>query len=48
MNFSDLTNNQNQEFKSLSKCQKVIANYIIENYDKAAFMRRAFWEGLLE
>ena len=38
MNFSDLTNNQNQEFKSLSKCQKVIANYIIENYDKAAFM----------
>ena len=38
MNFSDLTNIKNQELKSLSKCQRMIAGFILENYDKAAFM----------
>lgn len=38
MNFSDLTNIRGQEFKSLSKCQRMIAGFIMQNYDKAAFM----------
>ena len=38
MNFSDLTNIKNQELKNLSKCQRMIAKFILENYDKAAFM----------
>ncbi len=38
MNFSDLTNIKNQELRSLSKCQRMIAGFILENYDKAAFM----------
>ena len=31
----------NQEFKTMSKGQKQIANYILHNYDKAAFMTAA-------
>ena len=38
MNFSDLTNIKNQELRNLSKCQRMIAKFILENYDKAAFM----------
>ena len=38
MNFSDLTNIKNQELRSLSKCQRMIAGFILETYDKAAFM----------
>lgn len=38
MNFSDLTNIKKQELRSLSKCQRMIAGFILENYDKAAFM----------
>ncbi len=38
MNFSDLTNIRGQELQNLSKCQRMIAGYIMQNYDKAAFM----------
>lgn len=37
----DLISNIRKEFDSLSKGQKLIAKYIIENYDKAAFMTAA-------
>ena len=38
MIFSDLTGVEGQQIKDLSKCQRMIANFIMENYDKAAFM----------
>jgi len=37
-NKRDLINQIQKEFPKLSKGQKLIAQYIIENYDKAAFM----------
>lgn len=37
-NKRDLINQIQKEFSKLSKGQKLIAQYIIENYDKAAFM----------
>lgn len=37
----DLISNIRKEFESLSKGQKLIASYIIDNYDKAAFMTAA-------
>lgn len=37
----DLIENIKEKFTSLSKGQKLIAEYIIENYDKAAFMTAA-------
>ncbi|OHW62966.1 HTH-type transcriptional regulator RpiR [Andreesenia angusta] len=37
----DLISNIRKEFESLSKGQKLIARYIIDNYDKAAFMTAA-------
>jgi DNA-binding MurR/RpiR family transcriptional regulator len=37
----DLINRMRKEFQNLSKGQKLIAKYILENYDKAAFMTAA-------
>ena len=37
-NGRDLINQIQKKFPELSKSQKLIAQYIIENYDKAAFM----------
>ena len=38
MEKSDLLERIREEFSSYSKGQKAIATYILENYDKAAFM----------
>ncbi len=40
-NYVDLIKNIQNNFNSLSKGQKLIAEYIINNYDKAAFMTAA-------
>ena len=37
-NNTDLLQNINASYKSMSKGQKLIAQYILENYDKAAFI----------
>lgn len=37
----DLIGNINEQYNSLSKGQKLIADFIIDNYDKAAFMTAA-------
>lgn len=37
-NKQDLINRINQSYKKMSKGQKLIADYILNNYDKAAFM----------
>ena len=34
----ELINNINSQYRKLSKGQKLIAKYVLENYDKVAFM----------
>ena len=40
-NTSDLNSKMNEMYKSMSKGQKILTNYITDNYDKAAFLTAA-------
>lgn len=43
---NDLLLKLNQAYKSLSKGQKQLANYIMENYDRADLLRLPKWGAL--
>ena len=40
-NKNDLNKKMNELYKSMSKGQKLLTNYITDNYDKAAFLTAA-------
>ena len=42
-NKSDLNTKMNELYKSMSKGQKLLTNYITDNYDKAHFLRQQNW-----